>query len=76
MLFLKKLVCVILKNKKQLLKSTRLYSIDRVTGAKGYNLAAVMLLGKDDAIADVVPAYVTEISAGSFLFGRRPAEEP
>ena len=60
MLFLKKLVCVILKNKKQLLKSTRLYSIDRVTGAKGYNLAAVMLLGKDDVIADVVPAYVTD----------------
>ena len=60
MLFLKKMVCVILKNKKQLLKSTRLYSIDRVTGAKGYNLAAVMLLGKDDVIADVVPAYVTD----------------
>ena len=37
-----------------------MYSIDRVTGAKGYNLAAVMLLGKDDVIADVVPAYVTD----------------
>lgn len=44
----------------EVLKSTRLYSIDRVTGAKGYNLAAVMLLGKDDVIADVVPAYVTD----------------
>ena len=26
----------------------------------GFNLAAVMLLGKDDVIADVVPAYVTD----------------
>lgn len=94
----------------EVLKSTRLYSIDRVTGAKGYNLAAVMLLGKDDVIADVVPAYVTDALLrkvnidryddreiiktnliesyeqlmefgrkhlpGSFLFGRRPAEEP
>lgn len=44
----------------ELLKSTRLYSMDRVTGESGYNLAAVMLLGKDDVIADVVPAYVTD----------------
>ena len=44
----------------ELLKSTRLYGMDRVTGASGFNLAAVMLLGKDDVIADVVPAYVTD----------------
>ena len=34
----------------ELLKSARLYSIDRVTGEQGFNLAAVMLLGKDDVI--------------------------
>ena len=44
----------------ELLKSTRLYTKDRATGESGYNLAAVMLLGKDDVIADVVPAYVTD----------------
>jgi ATP-dependent DNA helicase RecG len=44
----------------QLLKSAGLYGIDRVTGEQGYNLAAVMLLGKDDVIMDVAPAYVTD----------------
>lgn len=44
----------------ELLQSTRLYTKDRATGETGYNLAAVMLLGKDDVIADVVPAYVTD----------------
>ena len=44
----------------ELLKSMRLYSMDRVTGTSGYNLAAVMLLGRDDVIADVAPAYVTD----------------
>ncbi len=44
----------------ELLKSARLYATDRVTGASGFNLAAVMLLGKDDVIADVIPAYVTD----------------
>lgn len=44
----------------ELLKSTRLYSVDRMTGESGLNLAAVMLLGKDDVIADVAPAYVTD----------------
>lgn len=44
----------------ELLQSTRLYTKDRATGEAGYNLAAVMLLGKDDVIADVVPAYVTD----------------
>ena len=27
---------------------------------QGYNLAAVMLLGKDDTIFDVAPAYMTD----------------
>ncbi len=44
----------------QLLKSAGLYGIDRVTGERGYNLAAVMLLGKNDVIMDVAPAYVTD----------------
>lgn len=44
----------------ELLKSTRLYSVDRMTGETGFNLAAIMLLGKDDVIADVAPAYVTD----------------
>ena len=44
----------------ELLKSARLYGTDRVTGEQGYNLAAVMLLGKDDVILDVVPAYLTD----------------
>ncbi len=44
----------------QLLKSAGLYGIDRATGQQGYNLAAVMLLGKDDVILDVAPAYVTD----------------
>lgn len=44
----------------ELLKSMRLYSVDRLTGEAGFNLAAIMLLGKDEVIADVVPAYVTD----------------
>ena len=44
----------------ELLKSAGLYGKDRVTGEQGYNLAAVMLLGKDDVIMDVAPAYVTD----------------
>ena len=44
----------------ELFKSARLYTIDRVTGEQGFNLAAVMLLGKDDVIMDIVPAYVTD----------------
>mgnify|MGYP005803737213 FL=1 len=44
----------------ELLKSARLYTIDRVTGKHRFNLAAVMLLGKDDVIMDIAPAYVTD----------------
>ena len=44
----------------EFLKRTRLHGMDRVTGMSGFNLAAVMLLGKDDVIADVAPAYVTD----------------
>lgn len=44
----------------ELLRSAHLYGKDRMTGQQGFNLAAVMLLGKDDLIMDVVPAYVTD----------------
>ena len=44
----------------ELLKSAGLYGEDKETGKKGYNLAAVMLLGKDDVIKSVCPAYRTD----------------
>jgi len=44
----------------ELLKSAGLYGEDYATGDKGYNLAAVMLLGKDDVIKSVVPTYKTD----------------
>lgn len=44
----------------EMLKSAGLYGIDRATGEKGYNLAAVLLLGKDDVIQDILPAYETD----------------
>lgn len=44
----------------ELLRSARLYTIDRVNGEQGFNLAAVMLLGRDDVILDIAPAYVTD----------------
>ena len=47
-------------NDTELLKSAGLYGRDIVTGEEGYNLAAIMLLGKDDVILNVAPAYVTD----------------
>lgn len=47
-------------NDEELLKSAGLYGRDMATGAEGYNLAAIMLLGKDDVILNVAPAYVTD----------------
>ncbi|MCD8300237.1 MAG: putative DNA binding domain-containing protein [Clostridiales bacterium] len=44
----------------ELLRSAGLIGTDRATGEKGFNLAAVMLLGKDDVIRDVCPAYLTD----------------
>ncbi|MDO5576466.1 MAG: putative DNA binding domain-containing protein, partial [Fibrobacter sp.] len=43
-----------------LLKSAGLYTVDRVTGQKGYNLAAVMLLGKNEVIHEISPMYLTD----------------
>lgn len=44
----------------ELLKSAGLYGRDMVTGEEGFNLAAIMLLGKDDVILNISPAYVTD----------------
>lgn len=43
-----------------LLRSAGLYGIDHATGESGFNLAAIMLLGRDEVIQDVAPAYVTD----------------
>lgn len=47
-------------NDEEMLRYAGLYATDRVTGETGYNLAAVLLLGKDDVIRDVAPAYTTD----------------
>lgn len=44
----------------ELLKSAGMYGRDVVTGEEGFNLAAIMLLGKDDVILNVAPTYVTD----------------
>jgi ATP-dependent DNA helicase RecG len=44
----------------ELLRSAGLHGEDKETGSKGYNLAAVMLLGSDDVIRSIVPAYRTD----------------
>ena len=44
----------------ELLKSAGLIGEDKATGDKGYNLAAVMLLGRDDVILSVAPQYRTD----------------
>jgi ATP-dependent DNA helicase RecG len=44
----------------ELLQSAGLTGEDMETGDKGYNLAAIMLLGKDNVIKNVCPAYRTD----------------
>ena len=44
----------------ELLRSAKLYSRDRQTGEEGFTLAAILLLGTDEVIADVCPAYRTD----------------
>lgn len=44
----------------ELLMSAGLYGTDISTGQKGYNLAAIMLLGKDEIIFNACPTYVTD----------------
>lgn len=47
-------------NDKDLFISAGLYEKDFVTGEKGYNLAAVMLFGKDATIRSCCPGYITD----------------
>lgn len=44
----------------ELLRSAGLYGTDVATGESGYNLAAILLLGKDEVIQSVCPAYETD----------------
>ncbi|MDR0307202.1 MAG: putative DNA binding domain-containing protein [Chitinispirillales bacterium] len=44
----------------ELLQSAGLIGEDMETGKKGYNLAAIMLLGRDDVILSVNPVYRTD----------------
>lgn len=44
----------------QILKSARLLGIDAATGKRGFKAAAVLLLGSDDLIGDLFPAYKTD----------------
>ena len=43
-----------------LLKSAGLYDEDWRTGQKGFNLAAILLFGRDDVIRSCAPGYVTD----------------
>jgi ATP-dependent DNA helicase RecG len=44
----------------EILQSARLITKDADSGFAGYNLAAIMLLGRDDVIKDVCPTYRTD----------------
>lgn len=44
----------------ELLRASRLWSRDAETGERGFTLAAALLVGSDDLIFDVAPAYRTE----------------
>jgi len=44
----------------ELLKSAGLFAKDYITGKEGFNLAAVLLLGKEHTIASILPAYKTD----------------
>ena len=44
----------------ELLKSAGLYEDDKRTGKRGFNLAAILLLGRDEVIQSCCPGYVTD----------------
>ncbi len=44
----------------EILRSAGLYARNYATGEEGYNLAAVLLLGKEEVISSIVPAYKTD----------------
>jgi ATP-dependent DNA helicase RecG len=47
-------------NNKELLRSAGLYKHDLKTGKKGYTMAAILLVGRDEIIQDVLPHYKTD----------------
>jgi ATP-dependent DNA helicase RecG len=47
-------------NDNELLKSASLYTIDYATGKPGFTLAAALLLGRDEVIHSICPAYRTD----------------
>ena len=47
-------------NDNELLKSASLYTIDYTTGKPGFTLAAALLLGRDEVIHSICPAYRTD----------------
>lgn len=44
----------------ELLRNAGLYEVDWRTGKKGYNLAAILLFGRDDVIRSCAPGYMTD----------------
>jgi ATP-dependent DNA helicase RecG len=44
----------------EILHSAGLYEKDRVTGIEGFNLAAIMLFGREDVIQQASPGYITD----------------
>lgn len=48
------------ENGRYFMISAGLYEKNLITGEKGYNLAAIMLFGKDDVIRSCVSGYVTD----------------
>ena len=47
-------------NNEELLRSAGLYTKDYTSGQEGYTLAAVLLLGKDETIHNILPHYKTD----------------
>jgi len=45
---------------REIMVSAGLYETDFITGNKGFNMAAVLLFGKDEVIRSCVPGYVTD----------------
>lgn len=45
---------------REIMVSAGLYETDFITGNKGFNMAAVLLFGKDEVIKSCVPGYVTD----------------
>ena len=45
---------------KELLRDARLVSRDPMSGERGFKLAAIMLLGREETILDVAPVYRTD----------------